>query len=199
MKFLVFSDTHDNKKPIAALLKRAKEEDIDFVICAGDFSEFGRGAVSLLKKFNAIGKKMYVIPGNHEEGGGYTKLVSGYENIIDVDRKDVKIGGYRLLGYGGDGFTLQDPEFRKKDREWYGKYNGEKIILLLHGPPSMTKLDEIKKGHHVGNIDYRRFIERVKPKLVICGHLHETAGMVDKVGKTKMVNACWDGMVIELK
>ena len=51
---------------------------------------------------------------------------------------------------------------------------------------------------HVGNKDYRKFIERVNPKLVICGHIHETVGLTDKIGKTKVINPGWEGIVVEL-
>ena len=87
--------------------------------------------------------------------------------------------------YGWYPFTLYEP------------YQGKKIVLVTHGPPNGTKLD-LLDGKHVGNIDYSKFIERIKPKLVICGHLHENVGAMDKKGKTQMVHPGWDGMVIEL-
>ncbi len=103
-----------------------------------------------------------------------------------------------FLGYGGGGFAMEDPLFRKIAREWYGHYNGRKIVLVTHGPPFSTTLDLLGE-RHVGNRDYRKFIERIKPKLVIAGHLHETAGKTDMIGKTRLVNPGWEGMVIELK
>ena len=42
MKFLVFSDVHEDMKQINKLEKRAKEEDIEFIIVAGDFTTFNR-------------------------------------------------------------------------------------------------------------------------------------------------------------
>ena len=93
---------------------------------------------------------------------------------------------------------MRDPEFRKMAREWYGKYNGEKIILITHQSPVETTLD-LLEDRHVGNIDYRKFVERIKPKLALSGHLHETAGEMDTIGKTKLVHPGWDGMIIELK
>jgi hypothetical protein len=47
-------------------------------------------------------------------------------------------------------------------------------------------------------MDYRKFVERMKPKLMICGHLHENVGMQDKIGKTIVIHPGWEGMVIEL-
>ena len=198
MKFLVFSDQHEDSAALAELLKRAKQKDVDFIICAGDFTEFGRGMRNVFKKFNALKKNFYVIPGNHEEGASFTDAVKDYEYIINFDRKVFKKGEYVFLGYGRDGFSVRDPEFRKVARDWYGKYNGQKIVLVTHGPPAGTKLDKLG-DRHIGNVDYRKFIERIKPKLAISGHLHETAGAVDKVGKTKLISPCWEGMVIELK
>lgn len=72
------------------------------------------------------------------------------------------------------------------------------MILLLHGPPFGTTADLINE-RHVGHKDYRAFIERAKPKLVICGHLHETFGATDMIGATKVVNPGQEGMVIEMK
>lgn len=199
MKFLVFTDIHEDKKSLQALLRRAVGQDIDFVVCTGDFSTFGRGMVHVLKEFNALGKKMYFIPGNHEEHSELLeKALPNFPYCINLHGKAQKIGEYIFLGYGGGGFAQEDAEFRKIAREWYGKFKGKKIVFLTHGPAFATKLD-LLPGRHVGNKDYRKFIERVSPKLVISGHLHETVGLMDKIGETKLVNPGWEGMVIELK
>ena len=102
-----------------------------------------------------------------------------------------------LESFGFSTVAAEDAEFRKISREWYGKYQDEKVILVTHGPPSGTKIDLLEK-RQVGNYDYRKFIERIKAKLMICGHIHETAGVQDKVGKTIVINPGWEGMVIEL-
>jgi len=197
MKFLTFTDLHEDKKTLKALVNRAKEEDIDFVVCCGDISSFGRGLTNVLASFNKIGKKFYVIPGNHEENLPWKDILKKYSNCIDLDRKVIKIEDYVFLGYGGGGFTLQDAEFRKISRQWYGKYNREKIVLLTHQPPYGTKLDKLEQGH-VGNKDFTKFINRIKPKLAISGHLHETVGEIDQIEKSKLINPGWEGMVVEL-
>ncbi len=154
--------------------------------------------MQVLKEFGKIGKKLYIIPGNHEEREGLLDITAEFPNAVNLHKKAVKINGYIFLGYGGGGFAMESAEFRKLAREWYGKYKGQKMVLITHGPPFGTTLD-LLGNHHVGNIDYRQWIERLQPKLVIAGHLHETAGAVDKIGKTKVVHPGWAGMVIELK
>ncbi len=198
MKFLTFTDLHEDKSVLKILLKRISQDDIDFVICAGDISTFGRGLKHALRQFDQIGKKFYVIPGNHESDEMLKEASKGLSNCIIFHKRAFKIENYVFLGYGTDGFSLEDAEFRKIAREWYGKYKGEKIVLVTHGPPFGTKIDLMEK-RHVGNKDYRKFIERVTPKLVICGHLHETAGVMDQIGKSKIIHPGWEGMVIELK
>jgi uncharacterized protein len=197
MKFLTFVDLHEDKKYLKELVKRASQDDIDFIICAGDLTMFGRSLRYLLKQFNNIGKKFYIIPGNHESDNMFKEIIADYPNCINFNKKAVKKEGYVFLGYGGGGFAMEDPEFRKISREWYSKYQDEKVVLVTHGPPFRTKIDLLEKKH-VGNKDYRKFIERVKPKLVVCGHLHETAGVMDSIGKTKVIHPGWEGMVIEL-
>ncbi len=198
MKFLTFTDLHENKDGLKALVARAAEPDIDFVVCAGDISSFGRGLPTVLKAFSDLGKPFYVVPGNHEEGEGFEEVVRRYKHCVNLDRKAMAIGEYIFLGFGGGGFVMKDQEFRKIARLWYGKFNGKKIVLLTHQPPFGTKLDFLNH-RHVGNEDFRDFIMRVNPKLAISGHLHETVGEVDALGETKLINPGWDGMVIELK
>lgn len=194
-------DQHQDKEILKHLVKRAKKKDVDFIVCGGDVSWFGRGLRDFLEAFSSVDKKMYIIPGNHEEDvKEWDKMISSYPNIVNLHKKDIEIENYVLLGYGGGGFAMQDPEFRKLARKWYGKYNGKKIILITHGPPFNTKIDDLDgQGRHVGNKDYRKFIERIKPKLVVCGHLHETVGLTDSIGKSKLVHPGWEGMVIEVK
>ncbi len=197
MKFLAFTDLHEDREIMNELIKRSAKEDIDFVVCCGDISTFGNGLKYNLKKLNSLGKKVYIVPGNHEEGPEFSDIVAGFSNLIDLDRNAKIVGDYVFLGYGGGGFTLQDPAFRKIAREWYGKHNGKKIILITHQPPYGTKLDWLG-NRHVGNKDFTSFILRVKPKLALSGHLHETVGIVDSMDGTKIANPGWDGMVIEL-
>ena len=199
MKILAFTDLHADKKLLQELVVRAKKPDVDLVVCSGDYTVFGRGMGVVLEGLESIGKPVYLIPGNHEEKGDlFERSLQGLKHCQSLHQGEILIGDYVFLGYGGGGFAQEDAAFRKIARTWYGKYNGKKIVFVTHGPPYNTKLDLLPAGH-VGNKDYRKFIERIKPKVAISGHLHETVDEVDSIGKTKLVNPGWDGMIIELK
>lgn len=197
MKFLAFVDLHEDKKALKQLLEVAARPEVEFIICAGDLTQFSRNIRFILRQFNELGKKIYLIPGNHESDQVFSEVLPDYPNFVNINNKAVEVDGYVLLGYGGGGFSHEDADFRKMAREWYGNYKDKRTILVIHGPPFGTKTDLIE-NQYVGNKDYRAFIERAKPKLVICGHIHETAGMIDKIGETKVINPGWEGMFIEL-
>lgn len=199
MKFLAFVDLHEDRDSLKQLVKRARGEDVDFLVCAGDLTTWSRSLRFVLKQLDSIGKKVYLISGNHETREVLEEVVPDYPNCHLFDRKSLEIGGYLFLGYGGGGFMPEDQNFRKLAREWYGSHQGKKIVLVTHGPPYGTKAD-LAGNHYIGNKDFRAFMERIKPKLAICGHIHENAGTVDEVGefKTKVINPGWEGMIVEL-
>ena len=199
MKFLTFADVHHDKKNLQSLAERARSKDINFLLCVGDLSVWGRGLRESLQLFSSLGKPFYFIPGNHEEHlQKLPELFEEFPQAVLFHEKALVIGDYVLLGHGGGGFSQEDTRFRKLARTWYGQYQGKKIILATHMPPYGTKVDELQGDRHVGHYDYRQFIERIQPKIAISGHLHETAGKVDRIEKTKIVNPGWKGMVIEL-
>ena len=197
MKFLAFVDVHLDVAAVKALAVRAQKADIDFLLCAGDLSQFGKGLREALEVFAACKKPLYMIPGNHETDALLTEVEKPFPFLHNLHRRAVQIGSYVFLGYGEGGFAQEDPAFRKLAREWYGTYNGQNLVLVTHGPPYGTKIDVLNQ-RQVGNLDFRKFIERMKPKVAICGHLHETAGVMDEIGETKVINPGWDGMVVEL-
>jgi uncharacterized protein len=68
----------------------------------------------------------------------------------------------------------------------------------VHFPPRDTKLDEFAEGQHAGSPTLRTWIEHEKPLYVFCGHIHETAGMTDRLGLTQCVNVGKEGYTIEV-
>lgn len=197
MKLLAFVDLHGDLPLFKKLIQRAEEKDIDLVVIAGDLTMLESHLSYMLKKLNALKKKILLIPGNHESEKGLKAAASCYENCLDFHKKALKISNYIFLGYGEGGFSLEDAEFRKLARDWYGNYQKEKVIFVTHAPPFGTKLDRLA-NRYTGNKDFRSFIERLKPRLVICGHLHENAGKIDEINTSKLINPGWEGMVVEL-
>ncbi len=195
MKFLAFTDLHENPKILARLVEEARPADIEFVVCTGDASTFGRGLENVFKAFSKLGKPLLFVPGNHEEDSGYEKIIAKYPLVIDLHCKTHVIGKYTFVGYGGGGFAQTDGEFQIIAQQWEEELRGKKTVLLVHMPPFKTACDLLDR--HVGSKDYRVFIEVMQPVLVLCGHLHETFGTVDKIKNSIVLNPGATGKIIE--
>jgi len=63
----------------------------------------------------------------------------------------------------------------------------DRVVLVSHMPPANTSVDVTYSGRHIGSSSIREFIERVRPILVLCGHVHEAPG-IDRIGETIIVN-----------
>jgi len=204
MKILAFADMHGKQSALKNLAKKAEKEDVDYLVCAGDISVFEHALDLLFFRLNKIGKTVLVIPGNHESEEELKIITDLFDNIAYIHKRAYKIGNYIFLGYGGGGFSMQDPRFRRVAKKFAAEIKKEKkknkklkVILITHAPPHGTKLDIIC-GEHCGNKDIKEFIDEVSVNLVISGHLHETAGTDYIEKKTRFVNPGPFGKVIEL-
>ena len=197
MKIMAFVDTHGDTSFLKKLIGRAQKEDINIVVCAGDFTVFENQMSGVLKELDSIGKTVLIIPGNHESAESVEKHTKKFKNIFNLHRQMWKKDGVTFLGWGTDGFTRHSDEFRELQREWRRRLtqDDQKVVLVTHAPPSKTNLDNIVQDHD-GNVDIRKGIERIQPVLAISGHIHENEGEQDKIGNTVCVNPGWKGMVL---
>lgn len=76
------------------------------------------------------------------------------------------------------------------------KQTKKPIIFLTHNAPYGTKMSKIRsktapkevRGKDMGSYLERKMINRFKPAMVICGHMHENFGKT-KIGKTLVINS----------
>jgi predicted phosphohydrolase len=61
-------------------------------------------------------------------------------------------------------------------------------VLLTHGP-AYGILDMLLNEQHAGDRDLLRKILEIKPKVHVCGHIHESYGMIKRHG-IRFINAC---------
>lgn len=199
MKLLCFTDTHTSNKVLTEIEKKAKKEKPDFLVCTGDVSLFSRGLNEFFKRIEKINIPMILIHGNHEVDSEVRKIVKNYDYVKFVHKNGYRFENYLFIGYGGGGFSLIYPEFEQFIPKVKDKLKEEdNIILLVHAPPYGTKLDLLPYFGHVGSKSATKAIKELKPKLVLCGHLHENFKKMDKIGQTLIVNPGPDGMIVEI-
>ena len=72
-------------------------------------------------------------------------------------------------------------------------------IVLSHGPP-LDCLDRTNTGQHIGSPALQAHVLEHQPKLVVCGHVHEAAG-VRSLGQSMIVNSArrWHTLTLASK
>jgi Icc-related predicted phosphoesterase len=188
MKILAFSDLHGNKKALLSILSASKKADI--LLCSGDLTNFQVGLNAILARLNALKKPVVIIPGNHESPRFLKETCRKFPHVKDVHKGSCTIGNLLILGYGSGGFLQREPDFpsaAKKFSELIKRHPEKKVIMLTHAPPYNTRLDRIMHDHS-GNKDIAGFIRKNRVDIIICGHFHENAGIVEKIGKTIAIN-----------
>lgn len=203
MRILAFVDIHGNYKALEKIKKQAKNADI--LVCAGDISIFENNLDVLLFQLNKLNKPVLIIPGNHENDEDLDELTKIFDNIININEKCFIKEQYLFLGYGGGEFSMIDKHFNKVGKKFEkrikkflkDKEKDKKIILITHTPPYKTKIDMIM-DKPCGNKSIKNFILKIKPDLVISGHLHENAGKEDKIGKTIIINPGPFGKIVNI-
>lgn len=195
MKVLLCVDVHNDDSSLNML--REKSREVEFVICAGDMSLWGSGLKRTLEAMNSWGKKVFVLHGNHEDEEDTRFICERFENLVFFHRDVVTFDDLTIIGFGGGGFALQDKAFERFVQGLDIK-DFSRSILVTHGPPFETCLDEVQKGVHVGCESYKKFILKNKPLVAMSGHIHETSGVVCNLNDIVLINPGPEGVILEI-
>jgi Icc-related predicted phosphoesterase len=209
MRLLAFTDLHGPTKHLAALAAKAAEPEVDALLCAGDFTQFGAHAPPVLERLAASGLPLYAVPGNHEDDRLLAAARGRFPLLENVNGRWRELDGVWICGFGGPApfrrTMPQDagepyPEILAlwKNLPLAVKERRAPAVLLSHYPPLDTVLDEPSPGRHDGSEQVRKFIEALQPAVAICGHMHRAFGREGRMGPTRLVNPGPAGMVIDI-
>jgi len=199
MKITCISDTHSLVKSASQLkLLTDKLTGGPIIVHAGDMSSQGT-ALEILNFLEWFSELPYthkiLVAGNHDwlferDPDAANSLLSNYPSITYLNDSEATIEGLRFWG------SPVQPVFHN----WAFNRDSEQIrqhwdlipegidVLITHGPPAGI-LDTIE--HHLpgaGCPSLRGAVARVKPKLHVFGHIHESRGL-RQVDETLCVNA----------
>ncbi len=137
-----------------------------------------------------LGGEVAFVPGNHDLRDPVPDAAG-----VNCDQRRIEAAGLSIVGLGGAGpakfgFPYEWEE-KEADLALRRAIPADALpvdILLSHTPPRSTPLDRTHRGEHVGSRVVRRWIARAKPRLFVCGHIHEAWGAAT-IGGVPSVNA----------
>ena len=187
-RLVCVSDTHGRTRDLVV-------PDGDILLHAGDLT--GRGRIKEIRGAHAWlaslpHRHKIVVAGNHDFGFERTpdEARAVMTDVTYLEDEEVTVEGLRIWG------TPWQPWFH----DWaFNLQRGAEMaavwakvptgidVLLTHGPPAGI-LDRTYRGEEVGCADQRAALARIRPRLCVFGHIHESYGQVEVDG-TLYVNA----------
>jgi Icc-related predicted phosphoesterase len=169
-------------------------EGVDLVLLGGDLTNFrGRDeARTIVEAMRARGPAVLAVCGNTDlpEIEDYLRAEE-----IDLDRRSRVVGDVAFAGvsaglpFGGTPYERSEVDFAaaaEKALSAAAREMARPLVLVSHQPPRDTRCD-LTRGGHVGSTAIRDAVLRHRPDLVLCGHIHESAGS-DLLGDSRIVN-----------
>jgi uncharacterized protein len=197
MKLLAFSDLHRDRDRAERLVELAREADV--VLGAGDYATMRMGLGGTIEMLSAIAAPTVLVPGNAESDTELWQACAGWGSANVLHGAAVQLNGAEFFGLGGGVPPTPFPwSFDLSEDEAAAKLEScpEGAVLVVHSPPK-GYLDEAH-GRHLGSRAVLEAIERKRPALVVCGHIHQCWGSEAAIGTTPVVNVGPEGRFFEL-
>ena len=190
MKLLLFSDLHTDTSAATRIVGLA--EGADVVIGAGDFANARHGISTCVEILSRIRVPTVLVPGNNESYEELDAACVTWRNATVLHGTGIEIDGVPFFGIGGGipitPFGAWSYDFSEADAAHLLRGCPVGAVLVSHSPPKGA-VDLSSSGRNLGSTAVRDAVIRVRPQLVVCGHIHGSAGQQVMLGSTPVVNA----------
>jgi uncharacterized protein len=198
VKLLAFSDLHRDLDQAAKLVEMSADADV--VIGAGDFASVHEGLEETIGALAPIETPTILVTGNNERLDDLRAAAAGWPAARVLHGEWTTIGGVEFFGLGGGIPTTP--------WDWSYDLTEEAAAELLAPAPAgcVLALHSPPKGHcdggdpdtHFGSEALLAAVERIQPRLVVFGHIHEAWGCESTVGDSPLRNLGPSGTWIEV-
>ena len=188
MRILAFSDLHRDLDTAAGLVEMSAEADV--VIGAGDFASIHEGLEETIDALSAIEAPAVLIPGNNETDEALREAAAGWSSATVLHGDGTSVDGVDFFGLGaGVPITPWDWSFDLDEDAASERLADcpEEAVLVVHSPPR-GHVDQSGAGDHLGSAAILAAIEAKRPRLAVCGHIHESWGARSTIGPTEVAN-----------
>jgi len=189
MSMIIYAvaDIHGKLRRISIIKQNIKRLNPDILIVAGDITNYSNAA-SVISQLNGMPVPVLAIRGNTDLPK-VENLIETHSNTDSLHFKQISMKGITISGISG---TIPVPFssricFReKKSLDKFEALANSSSVFVFHTPPRWTR-DEVAGKFSAGSRNVYKFIKKKQPDVLICGHIHERAGIAN-IGKTLVVN-----------
>ena len=187
MRIYAVADIHAKKHRLELIRKNIKQHSPDVLITAGDTANYFNPE-PVFRELNNLPVPVLAIRGNTDPRSANRILKDG-SNLYNLHLNPMTVNNIRFVGIGGtipvpfkSRLCLLEARMIKKLKECLTP----ETVLVAHPPPHGI-LDRVMGRFSAGSTAVFSILKERPPKLFICGHIHETPGVVSYNG-TKVVN-----------
>jgi uncharacterized protein len=199
MKLLLFSDLHRDKAAARRMVELSRNADV--AIGAGDFANARTGVSTCIDILKAISVPAVLVPGNKESYEELMAACADWRSARVLHGTGVEIQGVPFFGIGGGipitPFGSWSYDFSETQAEDMLRNCPVGAVLVSDSPPKGA-VDVTGSGQSLGSTSVRDAVIRLKLRLVVCGHIHASAGKRAQIGNTIIINAGLGGLLLEL-
>jgi Icc-related predicted phosphoesterase len=186
VRLLAFSDIHRDLDQARRIAEMARDADV--VVAAGDFGSMHRGVEHLIDMLVVIETPTVLVPGNNETEDELREACGGWRAATVLHGSGFEIGGLSFWGIGGGIPTTPWPwsyDLSEDEAEGMLASCPDSLdVMVLHSPPH----GYLDGDRSLGSEALLRAVERVQPRVAVCGHIHECAGQEATIGATRLWN-----------
>lgn len=187
MLIYAVADIHADPDRLEHIRSTVSAHHPDVVVAAGDIISYLHPEKTL-KPLNDMKVPVLMVRGNSDPGYIESRFQI-FSNLTSLHLNRVLVKSVAFTGLSG---TLPLP-FRNRVRLFekdlmkrLSPLIDSETVVVVH-PPPWGILDRVMGRFHSGSKLVRDIVEKKQPKLLICGHIHEAAG-IETLGRTTVVN-----------
>ncbi|HEX6989383.1 MAG TPA: metallophosphoesterase [Bacillota bacterium] len=189
MRILALADLHGNLGALDAILATAPA--VDVIVLAGDLTHFGPASLveRVLTRCARHAGRVIAVGGNCDGPAVEARL---RRSDVDLHADARVVDGVVFYGVGraqrwhDRSWELQEDELAQLLEHARVRAGRPPDVLVTHAPP-WGVCDRSRSGRPGGSRAVRAAVAAHRPRLVVCGHIHEAAGW-ERLGASVVVN-----------
>ena len=167
---------------------------VDVLVVGGDITTFGTpdDAERAIESWRPLAPTLLAVAGNCDSPEIDERLV---DLGVSIDGRAAVVEDVGFAGVSAaplsplhTPYELPDETLGERAANGLAETAGCRVrVFCPHAPPHGTACDRLRSGEHVGSEALRALVERERPDVVLCGHIHE-ARATDRLGRSQVVN-----------